>query len=64
MASGDPYWLNARFTSKCSCGASIRKGDRIFYYPKSKKALCTSCGERESAKFDAARFDEDNNCCM
>ena len=40
----DPYWLNARFESACSCGKSINKGDKILYYPNGRKAVCEDCG--------------------
>ena len=57
--SRDPYWLNAKFASKCKCGCQINKGDRIFYYPLTKTALCPKCSEKASREFEAARFDED-----
>lgn len=44
--SADPYWLNARFASTCTCGKRIQKGDRIFYYPKTKTAVCETCGQK------------------
>ena len=54
----DPYWLNARFASTCTCGRPITKGQRIFYYPNGKQALCSTCGEKASAEFNAAAADE------
>jgi hypothetical protein len=56
--SGDPYWLTARFTSKCRCGAEIPKGARAFYYPRTKTCLCEKCGEPAAREFDAAAADE------
>ncbi len=44
----DPYWTEARFDSDCGdsrCHRRIHKGERIFYYPKGRKALCESCGQ-------------------
>jgi len=41
----DPYWLEARFASECTCGAQIKKGDKIFYYPRGKMAVCEACGD-------------------
>jgi hypothetical protein len=36
----EPRWLAARFDRKCAkCGAVIKKGDRIFYYPLGRDAL-------------------------
>ena len=50
----DPYWLNARFASVCSCGKAIKKGDRIFYYPNEKKAVCEDpCGLEGAAYLQA-----------
>lgn len=67
---GDPYWTEARFASACSkCGAGIRKGEPIFYYPRGKKVLCgvarsdirghNSCGFTADHEFRAAVADED-----
>jgi len=57
--SRDPYWLQARFASKCrKCGAQIKRGERIFYYPIEKTAYCEKCGQAASAEFDAAAMDE------
>jgi len=60
----DPRPLVARYPGKCSkpgCGAAIKKGDAVFYYPKTGTILGQSCGHAEEASraFDAARFDEE-----
>jgi hypothetical protein len=55
----DPYWTDARFRSVCKCGQVIYKGDRIFYYPATKTALCPKCSEKASNEFAAAVQDED-----
>ena len=57
----DPYWTTAVFPSKCAkCGAGIKKGARIFYYPNGGGAYCDldACGQQESRNFAAALFDE------
>jgi len=54
----DPYWLTARFNSTCTCGQPITKGQRIFYYPNGRQALCPQCSEKASAEFSAAAADE------
>jgi hypothetical protein len=54
----DPYWLMARFASTCKCGAAIKKGERIFYYPSTKSALCPKCSEAASADFNACAQDD------
>jgi hypothetical protein len=45
----DPYWLTARYPGRCSCGARIQPGDRIFWYPNTRTALCATCGARGAA---------------
>ena len=55
----DPYWTTARFNSKCTCGQEIKKGDRIFYYPATKTALCPKCSEKAANEFACAVQDED-----
>lgn len=57
--SNDPYWLNARYPSKCrKCGHPIKKGDRIFYYPATRYTLCAACGYDAAQEFSALAFDE------
>ena len=61
--SGDPCWTTARFNSKCSgCKGWIKKGERIFYFPRTRDVFCDSesCGHRESRSFEAAAQDEWN----
>lgn len=50
--SRDPYWLNAKFASVCACGKAIKNGDRIFYYPSCRKAVCEVCGRKGQAEID------------
>lgn len=50
----DPYWLAAKFASKCGCGKDIKPGDRIMYFPNQKSAECEACG----LKSDALMADE------
>lgn len=58
--SGDPYWLNARFPSRCKCGKRIAKSDRIFYYPRTRTAYCRECGVGEASRFASEAEDEAN----
>lgn len=60
--AGDPRWMTARFNSTCQCNAQMRKGERIFYYPNGRKALCSKCGEKASAEFESAKADEAMMC--
>jgi hypothetical protein len=55
----DPYWTVARFDSSCSCGACIKKGTDMFYYPLTKTALCPQCSNKAAGDFELARQDED-----
>jgi len=47
--SKDPFWMTAKFSSVCSCGKRINRGDRIYYYPACKKAECEDCGRKGAA---------------
>lgn len=57
--SGDPYWTTAKYPGTDANGRPFRKGDRVFYYPRTKTILTGDAAERASAEFDAAAFDED-----
>jgi hypothetical protein len=61
----DPYWTTAKFGSDCACGARIRKGDKIFYYPKQRKAVCETCGrEGDNALRAEQSFERFGTDCM
>ena len=58
----DPRWIKARFSSECPmCHGMIKKGAQIFYYPRTKTALCADdkCGGAASRQFAAEAADED-----
>ena len=57
---GDPYWTVARFNSLDSKGRPVKKGDRIFYYPRCKTVLTGAEADAASAEFSAAATDEDS----
>lgn len=59
--SGDPYWTTARFAGQSANkdGAPIRKGDRIFYYPRERKSYVGAEAEAASADFVSCVQDED-----
>jgi hypothetical protein len=49
---GDPFWLSAKYEGNCSrCQKAIYIGNRIFYYPRSKKAYCEGCGKTAEQDF-------------
>ena len=67
--SRDPYWTKARFTSQCcKCGAEIKKGQEIFYYPNGRHVYCQGpCGQAayddfrnmaQQEAYYAGRYDE------
>lgn len=56
--SQDPFWMTARFDSIDANGHQVRKGDRIFYYPKTKTVLSGAEAEQAAADFFACAEDE------
>lgn len=57
--SGDPYWLTAKYPGVDNKGRPFKKGERVFYYPRTKTILTGEDAERAAAEFEAAAFDED-----
>ena len=60
---GDPRWLTARYSGKCSgkdCTQAINRGDEVFYYPQGKHTLAKPCGHADAAAadFNSHCFDE------
>lgn len=59
---GDPRWITASYTSKCSRAGCptvvIPKGARAFYYPLTRSMLCETCGKTAERDFNAQLFDE------
>lgn len=56
--NADPYWTTARFDGIDAKGNPIRKGDAIFYYPRTRSAYVGAAADEASRDFDAAAFDE------
>ena len=56
--SGDPYWTTAKFNSTDTNGNQVKKGDRIFYFPRTKSVFTGEAAEREAAAFQSAAADE------
>lgn len=55
----DPKWITARFASRCDqCGAEIKKGDRLYWFPRGKRGYCETHGQEHAARFEAEAFDE------
>jgi hypothetical protein len=55
---GDPYWTTAKFNSTDANGNAVKKGDRIFYYPRTRTVLTGAAAEKASAEFQSAAADE------
>jgi len=62
MKNGDPYWTTAKFNSTDANGAQVRKGDKIFYYPRTRTVLTGQSADKASAEFSAAAQDEAFMC--
>lgn len=58
-AYGDPYWLTAKYPGKDKNGKPFKKGEKVFYYPKTKTILTGPEAEKAAKDFDSASFDED-----
>jgi len=57
--NGDPYWLNSKYGGICgNCNKEIKKGDRIYYYPRTKTPFCEKCGKAEERSFISIAQDE------
>lgn len=51
--SGDPHWIDVRYTGKCSkCSEVLKKGQRAFYYPNGKHLYCQANGCATAAESD------------
>lgn len=60
--SRDPFWMDAKYAGRCAqCSTQFVRGTRIFYYPATKSAYCSSeaCGVAAAHDFQAAAWDEE-----
>lgn len=55
---GDPYWMEAKYPGRDNKGRAFNKGDRVFYYPRTKAFLTGPEAEQASRDMESARFDE------
>lgn len=58
----DPYWTTAKFDSLDAKGNPVKRGTRIFYYPKGRKVYQGADAEQASRDFQAAAQDEAFYC--
>lgn len=58
--SGDPYWTTAKFAgpSANKDGTPIKRGDRIFYYPRGRQPFVGAEAEAASNDFQSCAQDE------
>ena len=57
----DPRWIDTRYPATCrQCGKPIKRGDRAFYYPRTRALYCEAddCGGQADRDFNAAAMDE------
>lgn len=56
--------ITAKFNSVCKCGNKVKRGERVLYFPRLKKVLCTTCTSRQESDNRAARSMErfGNDC--
>ena len=58
MYKDDPKWITAKFDSTDANGNPVKKGEEVFYYPRTKKILTGEAAKQASRDFDAVCFDE------
>jgi hypothetical protein len=49
---GDPYWKTARADGTSADGTPYRRGDRVFFYPRTGVTYAGDGAARASAEFD------------
>jgi hypothetical protein len=58
-AYGDPYWMTAKYPGKDKDGKPFKKGEKVFYYPRTKTILTGPEAEKAAREFASAASDED-----
>jgi len=58
-ARGDPAWMTAKFPGKAADGTPIKKGDKVLYWPLSKKMMVGKQAEQAWRDFESQAADED-----
>lgn len=57
--SQDPKIMQSRFSSKCAkCGNTIAKDETIVYFPRTKSAMHSTCGDADYRASMSAIADE------
>jgi hypothetical protein len=55
----DPRWIKAKYPGIDMDGKPFKRGEMVFYYPKTKDFLTGAAAEKASRGFDSAAEDED-----
>jgi hypothetical protein len=50
--TGDPYWKRAKTDGNGADGTPYRKGERVFFYPRTGVVYAGGSATRASAEFD------------
>jgi hypothetical protein len=50
--------MTAKYPGRDHKGNPFKKGERVFYYPRTKSFLTGEDAEQASRDFDSAKFDE------
>jgi hypothetical protein len=56
---GDPYWMTAKRPGKAKDGTSIKKGDKILWWPSTKTAMVGKKAEQAWREFLSQKGDEE-----
>ena len=56
--SYDPRWITAKYAGTDTHGTKFGKGDRVYYYPRTKQIVAGETAEQADRDFQAAVFDE------
>ena len=49
---GDPYWKRAKADGVGVDGTAYKRGERVFYYPRTGAIYAGDAAQRASAEFD------------
>lgn len=57
--AGDPYWMTAKYPGTDAKGLAFKKGERVFYYPRTKTIYAGKNAEAAAQDFRSMAEDED-----
>lgn len=54
---GDPFWTRVRAMQEgrhcAGCDTVLKRGERVFYWPKGHRIECGKCGAASERRFEA-----------